>query len=182
VGCAKVALEKSKTFQLRNAMQQNRQKLTESDVKAGGPSYILEKDDGKRSRSIDLFLRHQRAEMESAVESLDDYLSTVKSAFPTSHSLSFASGSDGSLEIASRLGLYQVLSRVLYFGFDGKGDFDGGMSTSSASIKEETLTGSNVSQSSLTAQLIFALRDKFGLDLIQKKETTATSNLQYESG
>jgi hypothetical protein len=55
--CAIAALESTKNYELRNSMQLNRNK------KEGGG--VVE--EGKRTRSLDLFLRHRRGEIEGEV-------------------------------------------------------------------------------------------------------------------
>lgn len=139
LGCAVAALERTKSSQLRASMEQNRSGAT-SDK------------EGKRSKSINLFLSHRRAEIESEVESINSCISITKTS--TSQLMDPAT-----LEVASRTGLLNCLSRVLQFGFNGMGDYDESESKSKA--KGVSL------DVGLGGQLVFALRDKFGLDRVQ---------------
>jgi len=66
---------------------------------------------------------------------------------------------EDSLEMFTRLGLHSALSRILYFGFNGKGDYD---TNGSESGQKNAENDANIS-----VNLLYALRDKFGLDKIQ---------------
>lgn len=155
--CALTALESSKSSQLRNSMQQNRENESRKNNNEDGLK------DAKRSKSIDLFLRHRRAEIESEVESISHCLSALKSL----SSLRLK----GAQEQALKIGFMQTLSRVLHFGFNGSGDHDdccypgdgdahhaSTASTSSANPPNVGVTSSNA--------LILAVKDKFGLDRV----------------
>ena len=93
----------------------------------------------------------------------------------------------------AKIGYYRALSRVLYFGYDGLGDFDD-VDTSVSDAKEATSTDGIESPTgkskpkklhekkkmksesndkgvlSIVSHLVYALRDKFGLDRIGKME------------
>lgn len=164
LGCAVAALEGSKSSQLRKSMQKNREDHSQNAADGSGDK------GGKRSRSIDLFLRHKRAEIESEVETIGDCLSVIRSSVLKQTVMAHHSPA-----IASRVGLFHALSRVLHFGFDGKGDFDKRVDTEGTKSKKKTKTDSS-SEVGLTTHLILALRDKFGLDRIQHDVTTAPSD------
>ena len=181
--CAEAALEGSKNSQLRNSMQQNRENQNQIGKDGNNGNG---KDNGKRTRSVDLFLRHKRAEIETELETISECLQIIRSSL----SSQFSSSQSQSImtkmqmnennEILSRNGLFQILSRVLIFGFNGAGDFDD--RTFNKIIKEVESLDKNQDknqnikkkimkkkpETGLTTKLIFALRDKFGLDRIQK--------------
>ena len=162
VACATAALEASASSLLRNSMQQNRENQNQI-----GNGNAKDGKDGKSSRSVDLFLRHRRAEIESELECISDCLGVIRSSSSSSRSNSDAQ----EVEITCRLGLFQSLSRVLQFGYDGKGDFD-----KCEILKNEKNDGKrqkkekpeNEGENGIATKLIFALRDKFGLDRVQK--------------
>lgn len=159
LNCALTALESSKSSQLRNSMQQNRENESRKRNNEDGLK------DNKRSKAIDLFLRHRRAEIESEVESISHCLSALKSL----HSLPLKCSQ------ALKIGFLHTLSRVLHFGFNGHGDYDdcsypvdsglGIVSTSSASSR--TVLDADMTSASA---LILAVKDKFGLDRVHEVE------------
>jgi pentatricopeptide repeat protein len=165
LGCAVAALEGSKSSQLRKSMQKNREDQNQIGTDGSGDK------GGKRSRSIDLFLRHKRAEIESEVEVISDCLSVIRSTVSKQTMMAHHSPA-----VASRVGLFQALSRVLHFGFNGRGDFDRKADTEGTKSKKKLKTDST-SEVGLTTHLILALRDKFGLDRIQHDVITAPSDL-----
>ena len=161
LNCALTALESSKSSQLRNSMQQNRENENRKKNNEDGLK------DNKRSKAIDLFLRHRRAEIESEVESISHCLSALKSL----HSLPFKCSQAQALKI----GFLHTLSRVLHFGFNGHGDYDdcsypedSGLgivpfsSTSSTTVRDAEMTPASA--------LILAVKDKFGLDRVHEVE------------
>lgn len=153
VECAVAALGASKSSLLRNSMQLNRESSKQNSQESG------EDREGKRSRSIDLFLRHRRAEIEYELESITESLSVIK-----------ANKNQISSDITSRIGLFQSLSRVLHFGYDGKGDFDNcEKKNKEKDAKKSANKKVENDDVGLTSKLIYALRDKFGLDRVQKR-------------
>ena len=145
-------------------MQQNRENQNDSGKDHG--SSKNGKDSGKRTRSIDLFLSHKRAELETEVESINECLSVIQSTASQSKS------KQKDIEMASKSGFLQVLSRVLHFGFNGNGDFDKLENNEMKRIKNAKVGESQnpkdeSKEFGLTTQLIFALRDKFGLDRVE---------------
>ena len=174
IECAIAALEASKNSQLRNSMQQNRENQTNLSKENGKGSNG--KDNSKRTRSIDLFLRHKRAEIETEVESINESLSVIRSTVSNLQSKSSNRKDNLDLVTSSRLGLFQTLSRVLYFGFDGNGDLDQFKNTKKKKNpneqKEKSGKENKIAENSqnleLSTNLIFALRDKFGLDRIER--------------
>ena len=169
--CALTALEGSKSSQLRNSMQQNRENESRKNNNEDGLK------DAKRSKSIDLFLRHRRAEIESEVESISHCLSALKSL----PSLRLK----GAQEQALKIGFMHTLSRVLHFGFNGSGDHDDccypgdcdahhASTASTSSALNEGVTSSNA--------LILAVKDKFGLDRVLESPSAGinTSDTLYE--
>lgn len=156
--CAIAALESTKNYELRNSMQLNRNK------KEGG---VVE--EGKRTRSLDLFLRHRRSEIEGEVEAIGTYLTAIKSNISD---FSAINDLEDNLEMLTRLGLYSSLSRILYFGFNGKGDYDDNVNGSGQKNVE--------SDAIISANLLYALRDKFGLDKIQILDSNEKSKKKLE--
>ena len=153
-------------------MQQNRENQNDSGKDHG--SSKNGKDSGKRTRSIDLFLSHKRAELETEVESINECLSVIQSTASQSKS------KQRDIEMASKSGFLQALSRVLHFGFNGNGDFDNLENREMKRIKNAKVGKSQSTKDEnkefgLTTQLIFALRDKFGLDRIE-----LSNNLQND--
>ena len=159
LNCALTALESSKSSQLRNSMQQNRENESRKKNNEDGLK------DNKRSRAIDLFLRHRRAEIESEVESISHCLSALKSL----HSLPLKCSQAQAL----KMGFLHTLSRVLHFGFNGFGDYDDSSypvdntlgivpitSASSTTLLDGEMTPARA--------LILAVKDKFGLDRVHE--------------
>ena len=170
IKCAIAALEGSKNSQLRNSMQQNRE--NQHDFGKDNGNSKNGKDSGKRTRSIDLFLRHKRAELETEVESINECLYVIRSTASQLKSNNSKEINETDIEMASKSGFLQVLSRVLHFGFDGKGDFDKLENKEKRRIKDAKVgllqnSKDENKEYGLTTQLIFALRDKFGLDRIE---------------
>jgi tRNA G46 methylase TrmB len=167
--CALTALESSKSSQLRNSMQQNRENESRKSNNEDGLK------DAKRSKSIDLFLRHRRAEIESEVESISHCLSALRS-LPSLRV-------KGAQEQALKIGFMHTLSRVLHFGFNGSGDHDdccypgdgdahhvSAASTSAANPLIEEVMSSNA--------LILAVKDKFGLDRVLETQSPGSNALE----
>ena len=140
-------------------MQQNRENESRKKNNEDGLK------DNKRSKAIDLFLRHRRAEIESEVESILHCLSALKSL----HTLPLQCSQAQALKI----GFLHTLSRVLHFGFNGLGDYDDSSypvdstlgivpitSASSTTVLDEEMTP--------TSALILAVKDKFGLDRVHE--------------
>lgn len=165
LGCAIAALEGSKSSQLRKSMQKNREDQSQNGIDENGEK------GGKRSRSIDLFLRHKRAEIESEVESIRDCLSVIRSSVSKQSMTAMHAPA-----IASRVGLFHAISRVLHFGFNGRGDFDRRGDTE-AKKGTKKMKVDSAPEVGLTTHLILALRDKFGLDRIQHDVSPTPSDI-----
>mmetsp|Transcript_38751 Transcript_38751/g.77175 ORF Transcript_38751/g.77175 Transcript_38751/m.77175 type:complete len:923 (-) Transcript_38751:50-2818(-) len=131
------------------------------------------------SRSVALFLKHRRTELEGRLESVQDYLnhaaSASRSIISSGSSNSSTSLSDSSIaamkeQASASVSHLQCLSQVLNFGFDGKCDFDMHELTGTAAesvpylVKSKALLDLEWNESDIVKRLLIALREKYGLD------------------
>ena len=128
----------------------------------------------------------------------------INSTFPSGASLSaglgLGNGLSHDLELNSymaKIGYYRALSRVLYFGYDGLGDFDdvdtgvsdtsgtttGIKGTTGKSKKKNKTNGENSDKGvvPIVSHLVYALRDKFGLDRIGKIDLLRANDVPISS-
>jgi pentatricopeptide repeat protein len=168
------ALKRTETATLKDSMLKRFQQS-----EGGAGSAVGEKrakggaDDD--SRSVALFLKHRRTELEGQLESVQEYL-----GFTATRS---GAGSSGAAtdklhaQHRARLVYLQCLSQVLHFGFDGRCDYDSHQLTgaavalaqvevasSSAPVSAEDTIRQESQQPLIAARLLLALRDKYGLD------------------
>jgi pentatricopeptide repeat protein len=168
------ALKRTETATLKDSMLKRFQQS-----EGGAGSAVGEKrskggadDDG---RSVALFLKHRRTELEGQLESVQEYL-----GFTATRS---GAGSSGAAtdklhaQHRARLVYLQCLSQVLHFGFDGRCDYDSHqlsgaalalaqaeVASSSAPVSAEDTILQESQQPHIAARLLLALRDKYGLD------------------
>jgi pentatricopeptide repeat protein len=168
------ALKRTETATLKDSMLKRFQQS-----ESGAGSAVGEKrakggaDDD--SRSVALFLKHRRTELEGQLESVQEYL-----GFTATRS---GAGSSGAAtdklhaQHRARLVYLQCLSQVLHFGFDGRCDYDSHqlseaalaltqaeVASSSAPMSAEDTIRQESQQPHIAARLLLALRDKYGLD------------------
>jgi pentatricopeptide repeat protein len=168
------ALKRTETATLKDSMLK---RFQQSEGGAGGA--VGEKrakggaDDD--SRSVALFLKHRRTELEGQLEGVQEYL-----GFTTARS---GAGTNGAAtdklhaQHRARLVYLQCLSQVLHFGFDGRCDYDSHqlsgaalalaqaeVASSSAPVSAEDTIQQESQQPHIAARLLLALRDKYGLD------------------
>jgi pentatricopeptide repeat protein len=168
------ALKRTETVTLKDSMLKRFQQS-----ESGAGSAVGEKrakggadDDG---RSVALFLKHRRTELEGQLEGVQEYL-----GFTATRS---GVGSSGAAtdklhaQHRARQVYLQCLSQVLHFGFDGRCDYDSHQLSGAAVVLAQTEVASSSAPASavdtilqesqqphIAARLLLALRDKYGLD------------------
>jgi pentatricopeptide repeat protein len=168
------ALKRTETATLKDSMLK---RFQQSESGAGGAVGEKRAKGGAEddSRSVALFLKHRRTELEGQLESVQEYL-----GFTATRS---GAGSSGAATVKlhaqhrARLVYLQCLSQVLHFGFDGRCDYDSHqlsgaavalaqaeVASSSAGASAEDTVRQESQQPHIAARLLLALRDKYGLD------------------
>ena len=125
-------------------------------------------------RSVEVFLKHRKTELASGCRSILSHLSSVAPYVmdPTDGSTCSLLVDDLGLQFRSCAHYLQCISNVLYFGFDGRGDYDSSHLPRSMSLEmhmkhtDEQVITDEARVESFPERLIYALRDKFGLDRI----------------
>lgn len=176
------ALQRTETAALKDSMLKRFQaSAAEADKSTAGSGAKGKKDDQDGSRSVALFLRHRRTELEGQLNLLQDYLG-MATANPQSQQSTKADGAGSKL--LERLQAQSLactsylccLSQVLPFGFDGRCDFDSLVLSQEAAAflpgadkfnaeQEQARIQQEKNESSTAARLLIALRDKFGLNI-----------------
>lgn len=128
---------------------------TNSGKSAGGSSGAAE-GEGAPSKSVELFLQHKNSELEKEASAVREYLGFCRHSLSTHNSNSNSTHSGSPSGILSASAYVNFLSRVLYFGYDGKGDLEG-----------EEIDGAKES-GTIATRLLYALRSKFGLDQVSQ--------------
>lgn len=126
-------------------------------------------------RSVEVFLKHRKTELTGGCRSVLSHLSSVA---PSVMDPVMDGGTcsrlvdDLGLQFRSCAHYLQCISNVLYFGFDGRGDYDSSHLPRSMSREmhmkhtDDQVVTDEARVESLPERLIYALRDKFGLDRI----------------
>ena len=158
------SLKRTENSELKESMMKRFQ--TGESAGSGGGKGKDEQD----SRSVALFLRHRRTELEAQLMSVQDALAMSQSRMST------AGGGTAVLvaqlrEMSNACTIYlQALSQVLYFGFDGCCDYDtlrlsGPAAKTFPEHDNRGTTAENEAQLlDIADRLLIALRDKFGLN------------------
>jgi pentatricopeptide repeat protein len=168
------ALKRTETATLKDSMLKRFQQSESAAGSAVGEKRAKGGADDD-SRSVALFLKHRRTELEGQLESVQEYL-----GFTATRS---GVGSSGAAtdklhaQHRARLVYLQCLSQVLHFGYDGRCDYDSHQLSGAAVVLAQTEVASSSAPSSavdtilqeskqphIAARLLLALRDKYGLD------------------
>jgi len=175
------ALQRTESATLKDSMLKRFQASAAESDKTGGAKGG-KKDDGDGSRSVALFLKHRRTELEGQLNMLQDYLGMAMANTQGVKSEGVHGKLFERLQAQSHACAAYLccLSQVLPFGFDGQCDFDSLVLSEAAAAlyrggasdadKEAQRIQSEGNETSIAARLLVALRDKFGLDIFTLPE------------
>jgi len=151
-----------------------REKFEQSILKGRVCNDASSSDSSGSARSVEVFLRHRKTELDGGCRSVLNHLSNVAPSVvhPIDDGICSHRVDDLLLQFRSCAQYLQCISNVLYFGFDGRGDYD--LSHLPMSLSREMhmkhvdvqAVTDEAHVESLPERLIYALRDKFGLDRI----------------